>query len=292
MTLSVLIIHNPVAGRRSQTRVTRLFERLSERGIEVNVKPTSRRGDARETARLVGDVDVIVAAGGDGTVNEVIDGLAARDGNLSCPAVAFLPLGTSNVLAWELALPKDPDELARLITANTRLMVHPGIANGRRFILMASTGLDARAVAAVKPTIKRVIGAGAYVVAAFTALRQPAPLYRVNVDGRDFEARTVIVTRARCYGGAFMLAPNAGLETAAFQVVMMPSYGIFSALKYGLALALGRLHRLADVTVMPGMTVEIAGPSGDPVQIDGDIATGLPLSLSVDKRAIPFIVAK
>jgi len=290
MILSILVIHNPVAGRRWRRSVDQLFELLVERGFKVRVELTAQRGDARDAARLVNGVDVIVAAGGDGTVNEIVDGLAARETDDAVPAIAFLPLGTANVLAWELDLPRNPRGLVRLIEENETLKVCPGIANGRRIILMASVGLDARAVAAVKTTAKRMIGGGAYLLAALTALRQTPPCYKVTVDGRDFEAATVIVSRARRYGGPFSLTPDAGLETGALQIVMMRSYGLVPAVRYALALAFGRLHQLHDVMVVPGRKVSIDGPRDEPVQIDGDIVTRLPLEICMDSQAVAFLV--
>lgn len=289
MNKNILVIHNPVAGRRWRARVDRLFELLAEHGFKTHVELTAKRGDAREAARLAEGVDVIVAAGGDGTVNEIVDGLAARPAGQPIPAVAFLPLGTANVLAWELNLPRDPEGLVHLIETGTSVAARPGIANGHRFVLMASVGLDARAVAAVKSPLKRLLGGGAYVLAAVAALKAPAPNYAVTIDGQAFAARTVIVTRARRYGGPFSLAPAGGLETGAFQVVLMGSYGWRAALRYGAALALGRLHRLADVEVVTGRTVAIDGPSGEPVQIDGDIATTLPLAAEMDDWAVSFL---
>ena len=292
MTLSILVIYNPVAGRRWRRRVDRLLELLVADGFKVRVELTAKRGDARQAALEATDIDIFVAAGGDGTVNEIVDGVAARNTGDRVPTIAFLPLGTANVLAWELGLPRSPAGLLHLITNGTTLTARPGIANGRRFVLMASVGLDARAVAAVKAPSKRLLGGGAYVLAAITALGMPPPRYKVTVDGRDFDARTVIVTRARRYGGPFSLSPDAGLGTATIQVVMMKSYGVLSALRYGMALALGRLHRLGDVTVVAGLNITIDGPNDDPVQIDGDIVTRLPLTISLDSKAIPFLVPK
>lgn len=290
MSGRILVIHNPVAGRRRRRRLRQLLKLLARTDREVRVRPTTRPGDAREIARTAEGVDLIIAAGGDGTVNEVVDGLAVRDGTGPLPAVAFLPLGTANVLAWELNLPHRPSALVKLIEAGRTVAVHPGIANERRFILMASAGLDARAVAAVKTTVKRVLGGAAYVFAALRALNTPPPLYTVRVDGREAQARTVIVTRARCYGGPFTLTPDAGLVHGGLHVVMLDGFGLVAALRYGVALVLGRLHRLADVTVDAGLSVSVEGPDGDPVQMDGDVVGALPLRVSLDSRSVPFLV--
>jgi len=155
MSLRVLLIHNPVAGTRRRRRLRKLLRHLERAGHQVRIRITKKRSDAREHARLAEGFDVIVAAGGDGTVNEVVDGLMVKPADEPLPKVAFLALGTANVLAWELKLPSRPAALARLIEAGNTVAMHPGIVNSRRFILMASAGLDARAVAAVKSLVKR-----------------------------------------------------------------------------------------------------------------------------------------
>lgn len=292
MKARILVIHNPVAGRGRRRRLRKLLKALAARGHVTRSRLTTHRGDAREVARLAEETDVIIAAEGDGTVNEIVDGLAARRPDQPLPALGFLPLGTANVLAWELGLPRDADGLVRLIEGGEVLQVLPGKANEHRFALMASVGLDARAVAAVGKTTKRLLGGAAYVLAAVQALRQAPPRYRVTIDGRAFEARTVIVTRARRYGGPFVLAPDAGLHTDGLQVVMLQSYGLLAAVRYGIALALGRLDRLDDVTEVCGRRVEIRGPTDEPVQMDGDVTMALPLDVSIDRRAVPFLVPK
>jgi len=288
--LNILIIHNPVAGRRRRRRLQKLLNLLEGAGHSVRILPTGQRGDARESARLAEGIDIIIAAGGDGTVSEIIDGIAARPATEPAPAVAFLPMGTANVLAWELGLPRSPRGIVRMINQGKSLAFRPGVANGTRFVLMASAGLDARAVAAVKTRTKRLVGGLAYVTAAVSALFRPSPVFRVQVGGLEYEARTVIVTRAARYGGPFLLAPGADLGGASLHIVLMPSYGWLAAIKYGLALVLGRLHHLPDVAVLEADRVDIRGIESEPVQVDGDLAVGIPLSISVDDRTIPFLV--
>lgn len=290
MGVRILVIHNPVAGRGRRRLLRKLLKTLTQRGHLVRTRLTTHRGDARSVARATKDTDVIIAAGGDGTVTEVVEGLAERGNEQTLPAIGFLPLGTANVLAWELGLPRHPDGLVKLVEQGRTLDVTPGMANDRRFTLMASVGLDARAVAAVGSRMKRTLGGGAYVIAAFRALRQVAPTYAVTIDGRSCDARTVIVTRARRYGGPFVLAPDAGLDTRALRIVMLRSYGLRAALRYGVALAMGRLHRLDDVAVASGRTVTISGPPDDPVQMDGDVAGRLPLTVSMNGRTVPFLI--
>ena len=290
MSLNILIIHNPVAGRRRRKRLRQLLKLLHGRGHHVRVKLTTYAGDAHETARDVDGFDVIIAAGGDGTVNEVVNGLCSRADDKDLPAVAFLPLGTANVLAWELHQPKKPGAVLEMIERGHTLEMHPGLANGRRFVLMASAGLDARAVSAVKTSMKRLLGGAAYVTAALKALGQERPLFTVRIGERAYEAATVVVTHARHYGGPFVITPEAGLDRPQMQVVMMRGHGWWNTLRYGAALVMGRLHRLADVEVVAATGAEIEGPDFDPVQMDGDLMSTLPLSVGMEPRAVRLCV--
>lgn len=285
----ILLLHNPVAGRRYKETLQRFLHLMESRGYRVRVQVTTQRGDAREIARSTRKTDIIIAAGGDGTVHEVVDGLIARPVETPMPVVGFLPLGTANVLAWELNLPRSPERLVDLIEQGTICETRPGVGNGQCFFLMASVGLDARAVAAVNGTAKRFLGGGAYMLAAIQALRQPAPTYTVTIDSQTYQARTVIATRARRYAGPFVLAPNAGFTQPDLHVVMMKDYGFLATLRYGMALARGAIHERDDISIVAGQHVHIDGPEGDPIQMDGDVVGMLPLDLSVSPRIIRFL---
>ena len=297
----ILVIHNPTAGRRRARILQRFLRLLAEnRGNDIHVEATTHQGHGREIARAADAIDIIVAVGGDGTVNEVVEGLCARPPGALFPAIAFLPVGTVNVLALELGLPRDPARAVAVIEQGNVLRVRPGIANDRRFLLMASVGLDARAVAAVTAPLKRRFGKLAYLLGAITALKAPPPSFEVRANGAVHEGRMVIAARARCYAGPFKLTPGGGLHTADVTVVIFKSYGILAALRYALAVAMGRLHRLDDVeflTISDIQTantqiasIQIDGPENDPVQIDGDIATALPLRIALEDREVSILI--
>jgi diacylglycerol kinase family enzyme len=159
--------------------------------------------------------------------------------------------------------------------------------NGRCFLVMAGIGFDAHAVASVSPRLKRRLGKGAYAVAVLRELlRNVVPRYRVTVDGREQQAASVIVAKGRFYGGRFVCAPEARLETPEFHVCLFERGGRWAVLRYGLALALGRLHRLKDFRIVRGRRIDIAGPPGDPVQGDGDIIARLPARIDLAPRPL------
>ena len=163
----ILVIYNPVSGRRNKARLDRVLTRLCEAGAQVTVRETGGPGDAETYAREAGNFDVVAVAGGDGTVNEALNGLGTLGGKTprgKTPALAFIPLGTANILAHELGLPRSAWGLAETILVGERKVVRPGRANGRLFLLMVAAGFDARVVAGVDTGTKRVLGAAAYVV--------------------------------------------------------------------------------------------------------------------------------
>ena len=284
----VLVIHNPTAGWRRRWKMRRVIGHLRQMGARVTLFETEAPGDATAKAREADGHDVIAVAGGDGTVNEVVNGLDGEG-----PPVAFIPLGTANVLAWELSLPLSAPALARMIFDGETRRVYPGLVNGRRFVLMVGVGLDAWVVERVKPGIKRNLGGFAYVVALLSFLRsfRFGP-YRVIVDGEEIEATSTIITRTRRYAGPFVIAPEAGLEERSLTVVALTRGGIWNVLRYAAALLLGRLHALSDVRILQATRVSVTGPGGDPVQGDGDLIMKLPIEVSVDERPIRLIVPR
>ena len=163
---AILLIRNPIAGRRRRGLVDAVVRQVQTLGWTVDLVDTEAVGDARRLAETcdAARYAVIAVAGGDGTINEVVNGLAHR---ADAPALAIVPLGTANVLAHELGLSFKAAAIARTMVAGRALLVRPGEAcNGgapRCFSLMAGAGFDAKVVAGVSAPLKRRFGRGAYV---------------------------------------------------------------------------------------------------------------------------------
>jgi YegS/Rv2252/BmrU family lipid kinase len=270
----ILVIYNPVAGRRRRRFLSRVLEALERRGLSVRLEPTKKRGDAESLARgaKASGADRLVVAGGDGTINESLNGLEGP-----MPPLAIVPLGTANVLAHELGLGRRAEAVAAAIAEGQPRAVTLGLVNGRRFSMMAGVGFDAHVVRDVDPNLKRLIGKGAYALETLRQLFVFAPrFYDVTIDGAKRRAASVIVCNGHYYGGKFVAAPTARLDAPEFQVVLFERAGRLATLRYALALALNRLPKTAGVAILPARTVEIAGPAGEPVQADGDIVARLP----------------
>lgn len=283
----VLVVVNPLMAWRRRRLLAEVLRQLDGLAAAIEVREARYPGDAEALAREArGRHDVIVAAGGDGTVNEIVNGLAGAGMPL-----ALLPLGTANVLAAEIGLPARPRRLAELIARGRPRPVHLGRVDGRRFVMMAGVGLDAHAVAAVASTLKRLAGKPAYGVALlWQLLRYPCPLREVSVDGAVWRAAAVIVANGHFYAGRFVCAPGARLEVPGFHVCLFLSPGRWRAVRYGVALLLGRLHRLADYRVVEARRVVIQGPPGEPVQADGDVVAALPVEITVAPEPLNLIM--
>ncbi|MBB3263517.1 YegS/Rv2252/BmrU family lipid kinase [Azospirillum sp. OGB3] len=289
------MIHNPVAGARRARRLGAVLERLEQRhGVAVTLRATGGRGDAEAMARAVapGAFDAVVAAGGDGTINEVVNGLGARgDGGAAIP-LGIVPLGTANVLAHELGLPLDAEGTARVLAEGRSLPVHLGVANGRAFAMMAGAGLDARVVERVDPRLKRLIGKGAYAVETLARIAAGGGgPYRVAVDGAEpVEVASVIVAKGHFYGGRFVCAPDARLADPWLHVCLFPRSGRGNALRYLWGVTAGRLPRFPDYRILPARRVIVDGPAGEPVQGDGDVIARLPVEIALAPWVLPVLV--
>jgi diacylglycerol kinase (ATP) len=283
----LLIIFNPAAGWRRRQRLARVLARLREHGCAYVLRETQGRGDAERFAAAVdpADFDLVVAAGGDGTVNEAINGLAC-----SALPLALIPLGTVNVLAAEIGLRTDPAAVARCVALGEPRPIALGAANGRRFILMAGAGFDAHVVAGVSVPMKRWLGKGAYVL---SALRQllvfSYPAYEMQTDNTLRQAASVIVANARHYGGRFVCAPAASLESGTLQVCLFERGGRLAVIGYALALVTGRLPTLPSYRLIEARRIEIRGRPGEPLQGDGDSIGRLDATIEVLPNALDLV---
>lgn len=289
---AVLLIRNPTAGRRRRGLVEAVVRRVREAGWAIDLVDTTEAGDARRLAETCDSAryGVIAVAGGDGTINEVVNGLARR--GEEGPALAIIPLGTANVLAQELGLDFKAEAIAETMISGRALLVHPGEVSSagapRCFSLMAGAGFDAKVVAGVSAPLKRRLGRGAYVWRSMVETHRYRPVrYAVEIDGTGYEAASVIVTRSRLYAGPYVLAPEATLGDPLLHVCLFERWGRSHTLRFGLALLSGRLARTSGYRVVAGRDVRVSvlSDAGEgrpqPVQIDGDNALALPVTIAV-----------
>ncbi len=285
---TILVIFNPVAGWRRRSHLEQVLAHLVAMGLRYTLHETRARGDAERTARTapIEEFDMVVAAGGDGTINEVINGLAGRNMPL-----AIIPLGTANVLAAELGLPETVYGQARTIARGPVRPINLGQVNGRRFVMMAGIGFDAHVVANVDTGMKRLVGKLAYVWETLVGFfKYPFRSYRLTIDGREYTAGSAIFANGHYYGGRFVCARNARLVDASLHVCLFKTAGPLAALRYAAWMVLGRLDKLPDYEVVPAGSIVIEGGDGEPVQGDGDIVTTLPLDARISTDRLELVM--
>ena len=286
--LAILVIHNPVAGYWQRNKLRTFLKALRETGRRVVVRKTTGPGDATFIAAEVDprQIETVVAAGGDGTIREVADGLAGSGVRL-----AVLPLGTANVLALELGLGLSPKAAARATARAHEGIGFAGLVDNRRFLLMVSAGIDARVVARTSSKVKRYLGKAAYAVAAVQELLRPkwgGPISAI-ADGEEISGDLIIVTRAQRYAGPFIIAPEADIRGRRLFVVAPQGRGFLAMLRYALALFTNRLPSLPDVIVREAREVVLEGPEGHPMQVDGDAMGVLPVTIRCDEAPITML---
>ncbi len=288
---AILVVHNPVAGWWQRARLRDFVKALRDTGRHVIIQSTKGPGDATLIAAGAdpGQVDTVVAAGGDGTIREVADGLAGSGMRL-----AVLALGTANVFAIELGIGFSPKAAAKVAASQDHTVGYAGLVDGQRFLLMASAGIDARVVSRTSSHVKRYIGKAAYAVAAIQELLRPkwgGPITAV-ADGEEISGDLIIVTRAKRYAGPFIIAPEADIRERRLFVIAPQGRGSWAMIRYAAALFTNRLATLPDVIVREATEVVLTGPEGHPVQVDGDAMGTLPVTIRCDDAPITLLWPK
>ncbi len=277
----IKLIANPVAGGDATGKIRQAQLCLAEQGAQVELFLTRARGDAARVASEAKSAgfDLIVAAGGDGTLNEVINGLAP-----SAIPLAFVPLGTTNVFALEAAIPFDIPAACRIALAGVPTSICLGNAGDTRFLLMAGVGFDAEVVHRVDLQLKRRLGKLAYVVSALKVFfeKRSEPFEIRLENGELLTGHGVIIGNGRFYGGRFSLTPGASLTEDSFEVCLMKKGGRFNLLHCLMRMLLHRSLAPAGVVLFKTRSLTVQGGPIS-VQLDGDPHGHLPVTF----RAVP-----
>jgi diacylglycerol kinase (ATP) len=284
-----VIIGNPNSGRAGDEGYLEHFAKiLRSGGLTVEVLNTEHPDHATELASLAGD-RLVVAAGGDGTVNEVLNGLSQG------ATLGVLPLGTANVLARELGLPLDAEEACQRILNGERSRVDFGVATNdegaeRRFACMAGIGFDAKVVDAVTPRQKRYLRGLAFQVTAFRVLfgNKFPPLEVIQGD-KIHVARFAIVANGHYYGGDYKVSGPGLLTSGELETILVERV---SALLRPDVFA-GIMARRPLNRAMKSFTsteVHARAPGAKvPVQLDGELWGGLPMSFRIEPAALNVV---
>jgi len=268
---------------------------LRRDGVDVSPVCTNGRGSAREIARECIDegADLILVAGGDGTVNEVVNGMVHSNVPLG-----VLPCGTANVLANEVGLGR-PDQVAANLSGlvpariSLGLLVSETDRQQRHFLLMTGAGFDALIVHKLDEKMKTVVGKLAYWVAGFSQIGARLPEFNVDVDDRRYCCSFALASRVCNYGGDLEIARNVSLLDHNFELVLFEGSSTLPYVRYFLGVVTNRLRHVKGVTILHPRSVRFSAPDIEDtvyVQADGELVASLPVTVSIVPRALTLLV--
>ena len=276
------VILNPAA---HSDRASRWRVRVEELAGDCLLRTTSHPGEAEALARhaVSEGYRKIVAAGGDGTINEVVNGLAGSDATLG-----LLPIGTVNVFAMELGLPShDLERCWQIIQGeNTRLVDLPS-ANDKYFVQLAGVGLDAQVVKETSANLKRNFGPLSYLIsAAQIAARRPPRLFIESEDTTVKEGSFVLIGNGRRYGGPFPFFKQAVIDDGLLDVVVFKALGYLEIIKYLQDVFFSSAIRLPEVDYFQTRRLRVTSEQDVPVELDGELVGNCPVEFQISERTL------
>jgi diacylglycerol kinase (ATP) len=268
---------------------------LDARGVTVDSIATSGPGHAGEIARRAVDrgADLILVAGGDGTINEALNGMVHSDVPLG-----ILPAGTANVLANELGVGKTMERAAEALADSVPERVALGLISSeagdqpRHFLLMAGAGLDADIVYRLNPRVKQAVGKAAYWIGGFSKVGRRIPEFTVQANGREYRASFALLSRVRNYGGDLEIAPTISLLDNEFEMVLFEGESSLGFLKYMLAVVVHRQQTMPGITILRTREAAFSGPADSKIhlQVDGEYAGLAPARVEIVPNAVTLLV--
>lgn len=293
------VIFNPTA---RGDKAKRFRRHLDEIGAESALKQTSSAGDARRLAAeaVREGMETIVAAGGDGTVNEVLNGIGDASEGFERSRLGVLPLGTVNVFARELGIPAELSKAWDIIRAGQELRIDlprvdyssQGVPQRHYFAQLGGAGLDARAIELVRWELKKKIGPLAYVLAGMQALFEKPAQLRVQGASLVSKGGLILIGNGKLYGGTFRIFPKADLQDGLLDLCVFPQTNWFTLLRCTPGL-LGR-GRLAHSVAQSFQTDQFELVSDGPAafELDGELIGHLPARFSVERRRLRVVAPK
>lgn len=307
LPVSVWIIANPMAGGHyGRKRLDEAIRLLQSRLPVEEVRWTKKRGDAGLWAREARERGIggIFGAGGDGTLNEIANGIACSD-----VVFGVLPCGTANVIACEIGLPLDPVRSAGRLLAGKVERVHLGRAKFKPvennspadgsdsesdcyFLFAAGIGFDAYVCHKINIPFKNVARKAAYVVDGLRLfLHYKSPRLSVVLDGGEpIACSELIVCNTRAYAGRLFVSPTASLHEPRLDVCLMQRPGRHNLARYAIGIALGQHTKFGDVAIRKAESIEVRAENAAYLQIDGDGVGFTPARFTVERGALSLII--
>jgi diacylglycerol kinase (ATP) len=279
---NTVVILNPAARGERAHRLRSRIESLTEGAV---LRATSTWGEAESMARAAVEegFDNVIAAGGDGTVNEVVNGIAGTNA-----ALGLLPLGTMNVFAMELGLPgNDLGRCWKIIQeAKTRRVDLPS-ANGKHFVQLAGVGFDAQVVKETSRAFKRSFGPLSYVMsAAQIAARQPPRLRIESENAVTEEGSFVLVGNGRLYGGPFPFFKQAIIDDGLLDVLVFKRLNYIEIVRYLQDVIFSSQITSPEVEYFQTKSLKVSSEGDVPVEVDGELVGNCPVEFDIRARGL------
>jgi len=291
------VIFNPAARGDKARHFRRHLDEIASRGA---LKATAAPGDARRlaTEAVADGFELIVAAGGDGTVNEVLNGIGDAADGFARARLGVLPLGTVNVFAREIGLPLRIDRAWETLQhGRERRLDLPRVefsANGVRrrqyFVQLAGAGLDARAIELVTWPLKKKFGPLAYVIAGVKALRGRLPKITARAGGQNLTGELILIGNGRFYGGPLDIFPGADLCDGLLDVCVLPRANWLGLLRCIPGLLVRRKLPASTVQRFRATAFELTGDASASFELDGEWVGNLPATFSITRDQLRVAV--
>ena len=281
----ICIIFNPKAGSSKLAKLNKIIAELNKNNI-VTLFETTAAGDATNIARTESaHFDIVVAAGGDGTINEVVNGIDPGT------PLAIIPMGTANIVAIEAGISNNSKAICAAINQSKTKKAYVSTINNKKFVLMAGIGYDAKVVNNINPKLKKVFGK---LIFAIEGLKQFFKLKEfnitVNTNNETHAANWVLITNAKHYAGPHSITKrtnifNEDLVCYLFQDLTKLSflYNLF------LIIFFGDLSKSKKIKTIHSSSFDISSQHTTPIQCDGEPFGHLPATIQSNKEFINLI---
>ncbi len=289
--MRALLIHNLQSGQRERREeIAQAVSHLTGAGWQMEVVSSDSVQQLEEATRaaVAAEMEVVIVAGGDGTLNVAAQALAQRR-----TALGVLPIGTGNIWARAMGIPLDLPGATRVLLSGQVAQVDLGRADGRYFLFVAGIGFDGSVMRDLNPRTKRRLGRLAYVVAAVVeAVKLRGVEATISVDGRILRQRVlmVVANNVRMYGGVLPLAPNAYVDDGLLDIWVFRGQGMLSAAAHAINILMGRHSRNPGAQFYQSSSISVDARNSLPIQLDGDYFGTTPTSVKVEPKALRALI--
>lgn len=293
--MKYLFVVNPTAGRGDGLKRGEQIQKLATLwGMDYQMVFTNKPGQGYDLAQkgVAEGAEVLIAVGGDGTVNEVMRGIIDAD-KIQKVQMGVIPAGTGNDLVRTLNIPFDVEEALQVIERGKAKMLDLGKVQGEYFINVAGIGFDAAVGEEINLNVKMLKGTAAYLYGVFKMLFQyKSPQITIRIDDTVLEGRyfLVAIANAKYYGGGMMIAPDAEVADGLYDVIVVKDVKQLEVIRVLPTIFRGNHISHPAVKVYRGKKIQLDSSERVLVQTDGEIRGTLPMTFELEPEVFPMIV--